>query len=375
MDIRGTINALVESGQIDNLVNNPLAQFGPQDVPYLGATVLPEQTVPQNAYREEDIQYRSVIANDSTRYSPVQKKRGVFAGYMDVRLGEQDIGSDFTASDYDAFIQLLQAADQGGADMEMRAMLSLLNFVELTLDRPLRHKIEKMRWEAIEKAQVILTGDNNYREVVDYPNPTGHRVAVGGDWSDDTYNLYADITKGVDFLASKGYTANRIITSSPVMATIANNDLMKSRAGRITVAAGTVVGLPGRVSRADINGILNEDGVPAPETNDAQYRTQTGSGFYISRTVMIMLGTTGRDKTVNALSTVEDALPIRVPNSLGYVGVGRPAGMSGPGRRVLLTPFENKPPRIEGEAWQTTFPVIQDPEAIYVITGINTAYD
>jgi hypothetical protein len=372
MDIRGVIESLVTSGQLSDVVNDPMAQFGQPGFELLGATLLPNRTVEQNAYREEDIRYRTVIANDGTRYSPVQKKRGILAGWMDVRLGNQDIGDDFTSSDYDAFLRLINAANNGaGGNPEMTAMLQLLNWTEQTLNRPLEHKIEKMRWEAIVDAQVTMTGDNNYREVVGYPNPTGHRVNTTVDWSDDAADPYLDITTGVQFLAAKGYTVSRMIGATPVLATLQNNDKIKQRAGRISVAAGTVVGLPGRVNRQELNGIFAEDNIPGFETYDRQYRTQTGSGYFLKQNALVLVATTGRDETIDR----GDQEPLVVRNTIGYVGVGRAAGQSNPGRRVLLTSFENKPPRIEGEAWQTTLPVIRDPEAFYVIQNINTAYD
>lgn len=367
MDIRGTVQMMYDSGVISNLANDPMNQFGPAAQPYLGATLLPEQEVPNNEYREENIQYRTVIANDGTRYSPVQKKRGVFAGWMDVRLANQDIGSDFTSADYDTFLRLL------GQNRDMDAVANLLNWTDLTLVRPLQMKIEKMRWDCLVDAQCVLTGDNNYTETVTYPNPTGHRVAAGGSWADDTYDPMLDITKGVEFLASKGYTASRIVAPTPVVTTIQNNDLVKSRAGTIAVApGGTLATMPGRVSRQALNDLLNEDNIPSIETYDAQYRTQNGSGFYLKRNVMVIVATTARDRQINPGG---DGQPIVVPNTLGYVGVGRPAGQADAGRRVLLSAYENKPPRIEGEAWQTTFPVFTDPESVYVITGINTSYD
>jgi hypothetical protein len=367
MDIRGTVQMMYDSGVITNLANNPMNQFGPASQPLLSASLMPEQTVPQNEYREENIQYRTVIANDGTRYSPVQKKRGILAGWMDVRLANQDIGSDFTSSDYDTFLSLLNS----NADMD--AVTNLLNWTDLTLVRPLNIKIEKMRWDCLIDASCVLTGDNNYRETVAYPNPTGHRVATGGSWADDAYDAYLDIVKGVEFLASKGYTASRIISSTPVVSTLQNNDKIKERAG--SVALSSISGLttvPGRVSRTDLNGMLGQDNIPPIEVYDQQYKTQTGSGFYLKRDVLIIIASTARDRTVAGNG---DNQPITVPDTLGYVGVGRPAGQSSAGRRVLLTPYENKPPRIEGEAWQTTFPVMTDPESVYVINTINTAYD
>ena len=60
-----------------------------------------------------------------------------------------------------------------------------------------------------------------------------------------------------------------------------------------------------------------------------------------------------------------------VENTIGYVGVGRAVGQRAPGRVVRVEAFNNKPPRIEAEGWQTTLPVIADPESIAVIKGIH----
>jgi hypothetical protein len=42
-----------------------------------------------------------------------------------------------------------------------------------------------------------------------------------------------------------------------------------------------------------------------------------------------------------------------------------------PQRRTKVTSFDDKPPRVEGQAWSTTFPVVTDPEAIFVIKAIT----
>jgi hypothetical protein len=82
----------------------------------------------------------------------------------------------------------------------------------------------------------------------------------------------------------------------------------------------------------------------------------------------VAVAATGRDATFVS----PDGNPLVLTNTLGYTGIGRPAGQSGPGRRVVVNAYETKPPRIEAEAWQTSFPVIQDPEGLYVMTSITT---
>jgi hypothetical protein len=86
---------------------------------------------------------------------------------------------------------------------------------------------------------------------------------------------------------------------------------------------------------------------------------------------MVLVATTGRDESID-LGDFDPSVasPELVADTIGYVGVGRAAGQSAPGRHVVVNAYENKPPRIEGEAWQTSFPVITEPEAIYIIKSI-----
>ena len=42
-----------------------------------------------------------------------------------------------------------------------------------------------------------------------------------------------------------------------------------------------------------------------------------------------------------------------------------------PGRVIRSEAFESKPPRIEAEGWQTSLPVVTDPEAVAVIESIS----
>lgn len=374
-DLASLVQQMNIAGAFTRIVNNPMSQLGPPTRRYLGAELLPEKMVPENLYSEQAIQYRTVIANDAGRYSPVQLKSGMITGSMLVQLGEIDTGSEMTAADYDAVITLLRQTEGqqgiagGGVNVPtMQAMSMMTNWSEMTLNQPLVVKQEKQRWEAIYNATCTRTGDNGYQEVVTFPNPTGHRVNAAGTWSDNTYDPYADIMAGAEFLAAKGYTVGRIITSTTVRSKLSLNAKMVARIGRLGVVGGSVVVEPrGRATLNDINDYIAGDGLPKIELYDLQYRTQTGSAFFLPRTVFIMIATTGRDTSIDRA----DLEPMPIQNTIGYQAVGRPAGQAAPGKKVLVTPKENKPPRLEGEAWGTTFPVIQEPEAIFVIKSIS----
>lgn len=365
MDIRGLLAQMEEDGAIAGVTRNQLAQFGRRNRRYLGPTLFPERNVTwtnSNVFLEQNVRYRTVIANAGTRYSPVQLKRGVMVGSFLVKLAESDQGSEFTGEDYDALLQYLQ----NGSDMQ--AMASLIQFLDTTVNVPLVEWNERARWQMIENAKVLLRGNNKYSEDVNYSDPAGHRANAAGTWSSDAYDPYDDIFAMKYLLASKGFTVNRIVTSERVVNILARNAKVAARTNRIIVTTGgQIQGINSSVDQADLNRINSNNGLPAFETYDLTYQTSTGSGRFMSDTVMCFFCTTGRDANFELPNGDLRTLP----DTLGYVGIGRPAGQSGPGRVIVSEFFRRKPPRIENEGWQTSLPVNTEPEAMAVIKAIN----
>lgn len=360
MDLGTLINNMRLDGSIALVANNPAAQFGTPTRRYIGVELLPERTVPENSYREENIRYRTIIANDGTRYSPVQKKSGELTGAFDVTLADSDIGREFSGRDYDNFLRILAA-------QSMDAAVQILQWSDTVLLRGLLELVEKQRWDAILNAQVVRSGSNGYTETISYTNPAGHRVNAAGTWSDNNYDPYADITAMVNLLSGKGYTVSRIITRRPVISILSQNAFMRQRMGITTLSPGVLAGVrPGFLDLASINNILQRDGLPPIEEYNLQYRTQTGSAYFLTGNAMVFVCTTGRDETLDLGDSVK-----QVTDTLGYTAVGRPVGESAPGRVIKLFPYEDKPPRIEGQAWQTTLPVITEAEALGVIKSIS----
>jgi hypothetical protein len=361
MDLGSLVRQMRETSALTRLATNPRIQFGTPQRRYMGAEILPERNVTENSYTEENVQYRTIVANAATRYSPVQKKKGVMVGSMEVKLGESDVGSELTSRDYDVLRRLL------ARNASMEAMAQVIRWADTTLNRPLLEWNERARWEAIVDAKVLLRGDSDYTVDMNYSNPAGHRAAAADLWSDDTYNPMEDIYAQQQLLADKGYTVGRIYTSRRVLNILANNAIVRTRTNRITVnTSGQITAdAGGRVTQAQLNSMFSEDGLPPIQLNDQIYRLNTGTGRFLADDVFVMVATTGRDETLDFGDTL-----INVPNVLGYTGVGVPAGQSNPGRVLRVEPFDNKPPRLEGEAWQTSLPVILEPEAIAVIHTI-----
>ena len=355
------LDTLRADGTLETIARNRRAQFGRTGRNYLGVSLLPERLVPQNAYREEAVRYRTVIANDGTRYSPTQLKGGDLVGSFLVELGEADIARQFDSQMYDALLGYLQA------NQTLEAVASLTNWLDTAVNLALVEHDEMQRWQAIVDAAVVRVGDNAYTETVVYSDPAGHRAAQSAPWSTDTTDIFGDITTMADLLASKGFTVSRMITSTSVLAIMAANATVKTRVGIATITpTGQITSSFGRATRDAINGALQADGLPPIETYDLQYRTQTGTRYFLPRDVFVLVGTTGQDQTLDFGDNEE-----LFPDTLGYLAIGRAAGQSAPGRVIRAAAKEDKPPRIEAEGWQTSLPVILEPEAIAVITDIT----
>jgi hypothetical protein len=364
-DIQRLIDQMGTLGAFDRIARNRLAQFGTRTRRLVGAELLPVQTVPENSYTDDTVKYRTVVANAGTRYSPVVLKGNTLVGTVKVELFDIDLGSELTSRDYDALIRYLDRNDS------MEAMANITNFLDTTVNMGLEELREVYRWQAMEKATVTRIGANNYREVIPYSNPAGHRAAAAAAWSVDTNDPFADINNRVQLLADKGFQVSRIFTSRNVVGIMGNNDIVRTRTGTVKVSAAngqfTVAG--GRASLAQINTAMGDEGLPPLELYDLIYRMQDGTtNRFISSDVMIFVGLTGRDVQLD-LNNPDNVNEI-LPNTVGYYGVGRAAGQSGSGRVLQARFKDDKPPRVEAQGWETSAPVITEPEAIATITGI-----
>lgn len=362
-NLNALLAELERDGHFVNISRNPLAQFGRAPRRLIGAEILPERTTRVNAFREEAIRYRTVVANDGTRYSPVQKKKGELIGSMLVELGDADIGREITAQEYDMLV------DELGMTDPMPATTRILDWADTVLNGALVEHNERQRWQAIVSGVVNRRGSNGYSEDVAYPNPAGHRVNASVVWSNDALDpMDSDILPMVDMLAGKGLTVTRIIIPRPVMSILSGNAKMQARVGSTVVnVGGTLTIANQRATLEQLGRIFQSNQLPAPETYDLQYRTQTSTGFFLARNVMVFVCSTGRDERID----LGDNEELIMPDTLGYMAIGRAAGQPGPGRVIQTEAFKNKPPRIEGEAWQTQLPVITEPEASATIAAIS----
>ncbi len=364
-----TLGTLIENlrntGALTKLIRNPLAQFWQGSRPYVGATILPELTVPLNMYEEAGVKFRTVVAPDMDFYSPTPLRQGELISNFMIKLGTTGIKRQMTSEIYDKLIDLFQSSG------DMPAMAAAINWFDMVVIQALLDAAERQRWEAIVDGSVVRKGDNGYTETITYPNPAGHRAAQVAAWSTDSTDIFDNIHAMADVMKGKGFTVGRIITSSNVVSIMTGNNTVKSRGGIAVVnSSGQITSAAGRASLGSINDILSRDGLPNIETYDLRFSTQTATKRFLKNDVMVLLAETERDPRLDFGDTQDISTPA-LGSTLGYHAVGRPAGRASVGRYASAEYFENTPPRIEGEGVMVHLPVILQSEAMAVITGIS----
>jgi hypothetical protein len=372
-------NELKADGKFAQVMRNPLAQLGTLsqlnlNQTMLGARYLPEETRRKNEYKEKSVRYRTTIATDGTPYSRPQRTGTALVGDMSVVLGHHDILTELNAQEIEAIEDLIATNEEtrGAARAEIMAQQQLLNWIDFSVNASLKIKQEKQRWDAIVSASVTRAFPNGTSESVSFPNPAGHRFNAGGTWSSDAYDPFDDIVAGCNLLWGKGFNIDAMITSTPVVSTMALNEKVRTRASYLSMSGGSVIAnsIAG-YGLADVNAAVRRSSsstqtLPEIQTYDLQYPTQTGTAYFLPRNCFVIIGSTGEQREI----LVEERI-FPLYNTLGYYAIGRVEGYKNTGPIVQVETFDKKPVRIEAEGYVTGFPVITNPEAIVVIQGIS----
>ncbi len=361
-DIAGLIAQANTEKRFTQLASDPFSQFGTNARRYIGAELLPEKQVDEYMFKDEAFRLLSTLANDESRHSPPTMQKMAETAAIDVVLGDSGIATQLNTPEFEALRKYLERGES------MSAMQRLLQFPE-KLNMALQELNERQRWQIIVNSQIAREGDNGYVETVAVDAPSGHRVNAGATWTGDATvrDPFTDILAGVDFLASKGKTVRRIITSRNVSSIMALNAKMMARTG-ITVVnnVGAISVSPARATQTGVSDAFAREGLPAPETYDLMWKKGATSGYFLARNVVVMIATTDTSETVE-----RNGQAFTLDGTLGYTAIGRVAGFDQPGRQIQVNFINDIPPRIEGKAKQASFPVLQDREAVYVIGSIT----
>lgn len=361
-DISGLIAQANTDGRFADISNNTFVQFGSDNRRYIGAELLPERNVTDYMFKDEAFKMMATVANDETRHSPPTLQKMARREGMQVILADSGIATQLNSPEYESLVDMLNR------NASMDAMTQLLQFPAM-MNRALVENNEIKRWQMIERMQVTRKGDNGYGETVQFDAPAGHRVNAGATYTGDATvrDPFTDILAGVDFLAGKGKTVRRIITSRPVASILTQNAKIMARTGITVVnSTGNISVSPARATADGLSSAFNREGLPTPETYDLMWTKGASSGYFLSRNVIVLIAGTENNATVERNGSV-----FNLEGTLGYTAIGRVAGFSNPGRQIRVNYIDELPPRVEGSAKQTSFPVLQDRDAVYVIGGIT----
>lgn len=362
LSIGALVAAAIADGTIARVIRDPLAQFGTDSARRLGASFMPERPQDANDYTEERVSYRTMVANHGTRYSKPQYKQGAIIGTVKVSLFESDIAADLKGKELQA------VKNQLGRNQSAQAIAAVTRFVDRLITRALVDINEVNIWEAVVEGVAHLRGNNGYSEDVQYPNAPGHRVTAGGDWTDPDYDPMLDMQAGFNLYASKGLRPARAFAGTPLINTLLSHPLMMARGITVANTSAAALDLDG------LNTILQRNQLPAIERYDEVYRREdTGAQPFLKRDAFVMLAATDQTETVDGGDAGANAADAEeVTNTIGYVGMGIPDNREENGRAFTLDYDEHKGGGIEATGWQTSAPVITEPESVFAITGITT---
>lgn len=376
-DIAGLIAYLTATRQLFSQNSNLLTAWGPDSKPLLGAQFLPPRPVTLNENTLTDVRFRTVAAEDKTRYSPAPLvETGTLFASIHYRLGESGLAREIAGENFDAIVRYLNQAQP------MVAAARLLAIAETFFDQALAEADELKIWDAIVYGVITRRGDNGYFEYLDAPNLANHRVVAAADWSDPTVNPWPTIFARAQVLIGLGYDPGgiRVVTTHQVLTILKMNPYSAILAGKghlVTNASGQITTAPnnGIVSDADMNAIFSANSLQAPITYDRRIGTKTGQKRAYPEGNLTMIAATGRDEEV--VYNQDDPTAVTpqteiVPDVIGFNAIGIANGQDAPGRRTRLEDhsFQSNA-HVWGEGWQATGPVVEEPTAITNVSGIQ----
>lgn len=359
------IDKALEKERFKELFRNQLSQFVDYhtNTALLGAFLLPIVDKTANQYDEFDIQFETIIADDSNRYDPAVKKKRSKERSISVSMGHMNIGIQFAAWEIEKIQELLDTVGEQDAENYLLELMDKL--VRFAIDQ-LR---EKHRWEAILTAQQKLVSADGRKFTLPMENPAGHRVTVGGTWSDPTYNpVVEDLIPMITLLRQKGFIVTNIIgRENPWRILAGNEQIMKATKLDVNQPDGGQVRTP-RLRQYLIDNTFDSID-PQFSVYEGFYKTQAKTNpikYYIPEDALVLVCRTGRDYTV----AVENGEDLNIPDTLGYFARGKVMNEKTPGDFVQVIPSGRKPEYVEAEAYAAGAAVIQEPEAIAVLSGI-----
>lgn len=136
-----------------------------------------------------------------------------------------------------------------------------------------RVRVEAMRMEALCTGKLVIN-ENGFKANIDYGVPSNQKS--NKTWMSGTPDILTDIKDMVDKVVDNtGFTPTRILTSRKILNTILKDERIRSAMFGVNSAK--------VANAADLNQLLESQGLPKIATYDAMYRTQDEKGKYISK--------------------------------------------------------------------------------------------
>jgi hypothetical protein len=204
---------------------------------------------------ESPIGSRPGVTRVSGELPPISRK---------IRLGE--------------YARLRQRANGGNEEI----VAGLLSDAE-RMSRAVAARLELARGDALVNGTVTIS-ENGVEAVVDFGRDASHTVAAGTVWTDTTNGtVLSDLVAWYDtYVATNGEPPEAVLTSTKVAR------LMQRNAEVINAIAGSASGRT-RVTRAELDALLESEGLPGIFINDARVRVDGTASRVISEDHILML--------------------------------------------------------------------------------------
>lgn len=233
--------------------------------------------------------------------------------------------------------------NQSRSQMEQRGMVDQLLVDALDLYEAVRRQINVQKMTAITKGE-YRQETNKLKIHVPFNIPANHKVALapGSDWDTASHDIVGDLLEYVQtYTDSNGKAPDAVLMSRQAFGKLQKNTLMIAEAGRPDTAR--------RISAAEVNAVLQDNGLPAVTVVDD--RKVTVKNFY-----------------TNELQTIE----VMPENRVVFVSEGLGEYFMGPTVEnefkpgIFLGAFDERNPIRSGfEAVAAGFPGIKNPSLLF----------
>lgn len=209
-------------------------------------------------------------------------------------------------------------------------------------------RMELARGKALENGQLVLD-ENDLKATIDFGRSGSHSVSAGTAWSSTaSADPINDLMTWVStYRDTNGVAPDVMVISNRILGYLLRNE-------KIRAMAGSVLGSPGIVSRAQLDALLSSYGLPAIEVNDAKVSVGGTATRVISDDKVILLPASGSELGATLYGITAESL------EPGYNLAGSEPGV------VAGAYKEEDPVSVWTKAAAIAVPVLANPDLTFV---------